>query len=454
MPTSSERMDQFLADRLDGYIGETMRLCAQPSVSATGEGVRECAQLVAEMLAQRGLAVQTFETPGQPIVVAHAPGASSRRLLFYNHYDVQPPEPLDLWTTPPFAPAIRDGKVYARGVADDKGEFVARLAALDAVRAAHGGDLPCGVVFVVEGEEEVSSPHIAQFVQDHLELLAADGALWEGGGIDPDGRPSTVLGFRGIIALELSVTTLRRDAHSGAAHILPNAAWRLLRALESIKGPDERIRIPGFYDRVRPPSPHDLDLLARQPDQEAHYRETYGVQHFVGGRRGQALAAAVFEPTCNIQGITTGYQGAGAKTVIPAVASAKLDFRLVPDQDPAEVLALLQEHLHAQGFDDVTVTPYGMMWPFKATADDPLVRLTLRAAAEVYGVEPRPPMPLGGGSSPAYAFAGPLGNIPVVHAGVGYPNANAHAPDENIRIADFLNGARHIARLLDEFAAL
>ena len=452
--TNGTQLDQYLNDNLDRYIDETIRLCAQPSVSATGYGVRECTVLVAEMIAARGFEVKTYETPGQPVVVGHAKGTSERTFLFYNHYDVQPPEPLELWTTPPFEPTIRDGKIFARGVADDKGEIIARLAAIDAVRAAHGGELPCNMVFVVEGEEEVSSPNIAQFVQDHLDILAADGALWEGGGVDHEDRPGSVLGFRGIIAVELSVETMSRDAHSGGGHILPSAAWRLVRVLTSLKDENERILIPGFYDRVIPPSAADLALIEAQVDSEPFLRQNYGVKNFVANRTGKELIRSVFEPTCNIQGIETGYQGPGTKTVIPAKATVKLDFRLVPDQNPEEILVLLRKHLDAQGFEDVQMKAHGMMWPFKASADDALVRLTHSTAAEVYGVEPRPLNPLGGGSSPAYAFSGPLGGIPVVHAGVGYPNANGHAPDENMRIKDLLNGARHIARLLDGFADL
>lgn len=447
-------IDHYLNENLDTYIDETIRLCAQPSVSATGYGVRECTKLVAEMIAARGFDVKTYETPGQPVVVGHATGESPRTFLFYNHYDVQPPEPLELWTTPPFEPAIRDGKIFARGVADDKGEIVARLAAIDAVRAAHGGNLPCNIVFVVEGEEEVSSPNIAQFVRDHLDILAADGALWEGGGVDHEDRPGSVLGFRGIIAVELSVETMSRDAHSGAGHILPSAAWRLVRVLNRLKDENERILIPGFYDRVIPPNESDLALIEAQIDSEPFLRKTYGVKEFVAGRTGKELIRSVFEPTCNIQGIETGYQGPGTKTVIPCKASVKLDFRLVPDQNPEEIVDLLRKYLDAEGFEDVQIKTHGMMWPFKASADDPLVHLTHVTAAEVYGVEPRPLNPLGGGSSPAYAFSGPLGGIPVVHAGIGYPNANGHAPDENMRISDFLNGARHIARMLDGFADL
>ena len=451
---TNKALDQYLTDHLDRYIDETIRLCAQPSVSATGYGVRECAALVMEMIAARGFDVKLYETSGQPVVVGHAKGASDRTFLFYNHYDVQPPEPLELWTTPPFEPAIRDGKIFARGVADDKGEIVARLAAIDAVRAVHGGELPCNIVFVVEGEEEIGSPTIAQFVRDHLDILAADGALWEGGGVDHEDRPGSVLGFRGIVTLELTAETMSRDAHSGNGHILPNAAWRIVRLLNRLKDENERILIPGFYDRVLPPTAADLALIDAQVDNEQFLRESYGVKNFVANRSGKELMTSVFEPTCNIQGIVTGWQGQGTKTVIPAKATVKLDFRLVPDQNPEEIIELLRRYLDDQGFEDVEIKTHGMMWPFKASADDPLVRLTHETAAEVYGVEPRPLIPLGGGSSPAYAFSAPLGNIPVVHAGVGYPNSNGHAPNENMRISDFLNGARHISRLIDGFASL
>ncbi len=238
--------DQYIHENLQKAIDETIRLCAQPSVSATGQGVRECAGLTAEILKGHGLEVQSFETQGNPILVGRAAGKSPRTLLFYNHYDVQPPEPLELWTSPPFEPTVRDGALYARGVSDDKGELIARLFALEAVRAAHGGELPCGVTFVVEGEEEVSSPNIAGFVREHLELLACQAAIWEVGGVDLEGRPGTTLGARGILDVELSVEAMSTDAHSGNAHALPSAAWRLLRALASLKDEHERILISGL----------------------------------------------------------------------------------------------------------------------------------------------------------------------------------------------------------------
>ncbi len=452
MTSNARHIDAFLSERLDEYIAETARLCASPSISAQGVGLPECAGLVADLLERKGFQVQSIPTEGAPVVVGRLEGLASRTLLFYNHYDVQPPEPLELWTTPPFEPVVRDGALYARGAKDDKGEFVARLAAVDAVRAAHGGTPPCGVLFVVEGQEEIGSPHIARFVQDHKDLLSCHGAVWEEGGTDADGRPQVSLGRRGILEVELGVETMRVDAHSGAADTLPNAAWRLLRALASLKGPDERIRIPGFYDAVLPPSARDVEMLDALPDYEPHLRATYGVREFVLGRKGQDLNRAVFEPTCNIQGLTAGYQGAGAKTVIPARAAAKLDFRLLPDQDPDEIFGLLEKHLEHEGFGDVEVTWIGAMWPSRVSVDDPLVGLTARTGEEVYG-KPSLLLPLGGGSSPFYAFARPL-RIPVVTAGVGYGRNRTHAPDEHVRLCDFLNAARHIARILEGFGDL
>lgn len=242
---------------------------------------------------------------------------------------------------------------------------------------------------------------------------------------------------------------------------LPNAAWRLHRALGTLKGSDERILIPGFYDHALPPSTKDLELFEALPDREAWLRQQLGVgdkEHrltFVNEMHGRDLQKAVFNPTCNIDGVdgyiaTAGYQGAGMKTVIPAKATAKVDFCLVPDQDPDDLFMKLRSHLDTQGFSDVKVTRLGAMWPYKASADDPLVALTVRTGEEVYGKKSLIDA-LGGGSSPAYAFAKPLG-ISVVDAGIGYWDSRGHAPDENIRIQDFLNGARHLARILEGFS--
>ena len=266
---------------------------------------------------------------------------------------------------------------------------IARLAAVDAVRAAHGGQLPCNVTFVVEGEEEIGSRHFADFVLAHTDLLAAQGAIWEEGSIDARGAPVCWLGPRGLLYVELAVETMIRDAHSGSAHVLPNAAWRLLQALATLKDERERVLIPGFYDDALPLSDRERAIIEAYYDggaAEISSRAAFGVEQFLNGLSGLAWTEAVFNPTCNIAGLTAGYQGPGSKTVIPAQASAKVDFRLVPDQDPRDILTKLRTHLDQQGFTDVTVTTLGGMgYPYKQDPENALIQLSLRTGEEVYG---------------------------------------------------------------------
>jgi acetylornithine deacetylase/succinyl-diaminopimelate desuccinylase-like protein len=250
--------------------------------------------------------------------------------------------------------------------------------------------------------------------------------------------------------VEIHLSTLARDAHSGSAHALPSAAWRLVRLLASLKDEQENILIPGWYDGVQPPNQLDLEYLQALPSDEQEVKKELGLEEFLLGRTGLELAKAVFHPTCNIQGITSGYQGEGMKTIVPAHAAAKLDFRLVPGQSPDDLFPKLRSYLDACGFEDAVLTRRGSMYPYKASAEDPFIRLAQQLAPEVYG-QALLINPLAGGSSPIYAFAGPLGDIPVLWAGVGGPNARAHSPDENIEIKNFLNGSRYIARILAEF---
>ena len=438
------QLDAYLTLHLDESIHELAHLCAQPSVSVQNWGLQECAELVGQMLRQRGFAVQIHPTPGAPIVFGERRGLSNKTLLIYNHYDVQPPEPLELWETPPYEPSLRDGKLYARGVSDDKGHIVHRLFAMDAWLHALG-DLPCTVKFIIEGEEECSSEHLEAFVLSHQDLLAADGCLWEFGGVDYREVPMQYLGLRGICYVELSVETARMDMHSGlGGSILPNAAWRLTWALNSLKGPDEHICIPGFYDRVRPPSERDRQLIAALPDESQQLLEEFAA--FIKGLKGgpELRTVEVFEPTCTICGLTSGYQGPGSKTVQPARASAKVDFRLVPDQDPQEVLELLRRHLDAEGFPDVQIADLGSEPPARTDPDHPFVQMVVESARQPFGA-PMQIVPMSG------PFVHVL-KLPVATQGIGSPGTRAHAPNENIRIDLYLKGAQQMARILGEFA--
>lgn len=450
---SLEQVDKYLNDHLDESLQELARLCAQPSVAAQNWGMQECARLVADMLAARGFDVEIMATDGAPVVFGSRSGHSEKTLLFYNHYDVQPPEPLDLWVSPPFEPAIRDGKMYARGVSDDKGHIVSRLFAIGALLEANDGELPCNIKFVIEGEEEISSVHLHEFVRDHAEKLSADACIWEFGGVDHRDVPMQYLGLRGICYVELSVRTARIGAHSRiGGSIFPNAAWRLVWALATLKGPDERIRLPGHYDSVIPPSDRDRELMEQLPDPAQDYKERFGIQKFIQGLEGGAdlRLAEVFEPTCTICGLNSGYQGEGSKTVLPAFASAKVDFRLAPGQTPRQVLDALRIHLDEHGFEDVEINFLGGEPPARTDPDDPFVKLVVDTANEVYDA-PMEIVPMIGGSGPNYPFIHELG-LPVATTGVGYPGSQAHAPNENLRIDLYLTGARHIARIIQAFA--
>jgi acetylornithine deacetylase/succinyl-diaminopimelate desuccinylase-like protein len=438
----------WLEEHLDAHLAELTTLCAQPSVSTRGEGMDACAQLVGEMLRSRGFDVELLETAGFPVVLGEL-GHGERSLLLYNHYDVQPPEPLERWESPPFEPQLRGGRFYARGAVDDKGHVMSRLAALDAYRAAYG-DPPFRIVFLIEGEEEVGSVNLPDVIARHAARLCADGCIWEVGGVDLDGRPESTLGLRGSVAVELDVRTAHHDAHSGEDGHLPSAAWRLVWALASLKDEHERIAIPGFYDDAIEPSARQVALLDALPLDEAAAREHYGVRAFAGGRTGAALKRAVLEPTCTINGIRSGYIGDGQQAIIPATAHAKLEFRLVPGQDPARIARALRDHLDAQGFDDVETTVLDdALHGVAVDPDHPFVALCSGVLEEVYGSAPVL-YPWAGGSGPLHPFVDLLGVTPM-DVGIFYPGSLAHAPNEHFRVADWLSGTEAMARILRAF---
>lgn len=454
MPDKAQ-IDSYIAAHRDDAIAELKRLCAIPSVSAKGEALEPCAELVAELMRARSLEAKIMPADGGPPIVfgeAKSDRADAPTVLFYNHYDVQPAEPLELWDSPPFDLTIRDGKAFARGVGDDKGHIISRLFALDALREANGGKYPFHIKFFAEGEEEVGSPHLDAFVEKHAEILRADACIWEEGGVDENDRPFLYCGMRGIAYFQLSVKTIAYDAHSGmGGSLLPNAAWRIVWALASLKDKNERILIPNHYDPAKPASLRDLQLLEAMPDDEAFFLKQFGLEpgEFVGGKQTTGLEykrRAVFEPTLTVCGLDSGWQGPGSKTVLPSEATAKMDFRLVPDQDPETVQKALRAHLDANGFSDIEITYLGGQRPARVDPDHPLVQLAAETGEEVYG-KPALIAPIVGGSGPMWWFSDFLG-MPVTSPGIEYPGLRAHAPNENIRLDDFALGTRHLAYLL------
>lgn len=445
---------------IDAHLDETLERLRQyvalPSVAAQQQHIPETAEFVKGMLESVGATAEILpkEAPGNPVVVGELPGPSgegSRTLLLYNHYDVQPAEPFELWTAPPFE-VRRDGDLlYGRGISDNKGHLVSRLFAIRALQEVlpgKDGRLPVTIKFLVEGDEEIGSPKLEEFVEQHRERLAADVCLHEGGGVNASGRPIVSLGVKGILAVQLKVRTASRDSHSSDAATVPNAAWRLVWALSTLKDADERVRIPGFYDAVRPPTEQEGAFLRELPHEEEELRKNLELRDFVCGVRGDDFnRRMVFEPTCTINGLSSGYEGAGMKTVLPAEAMAKLDFRLVPDQDPHDIAEKVRKHLAAEGFADIEVHAAEGEFPARSAADHPFVELVRATAREVYGKEPVV-YPNMAGTQPLHPMMQHLG-VPMASAGIGYPDARAHAPDENIRLPDFVLGTKHVAAIIE-----
>ncbi len=438
----------------DRFISQLKRLCGQPSVAAQDLGLREAAQLVLEMVKGIGADARIIEVADAPPVVYGEVGAGDKTLIIYDHYDVQPPEPLDQWESDPFSPEIREGFLYGRGVSDNKGDLVSRLQAIEAYQQTMG-DLPVQIKFVFEGEEEVGSPHLAQFVEENRELLlGGDGCLWEGGRKDMAGRPQIYLGLKGILYVELRARGASRDLHSSWAPIVPNPAWRLVWALNTLKDEYDRITVDGLMDHVIPPPDKDLELLRGIPFEEDKIKADLDIPEFLSAVEGmEALQRLLYAPTCTICGIEAGYTGEGTKTVLPSEARVKLDFRLVPHLEPDIVLDLLRKHLDRRGFEDIGITLFSGEHPAKSSPDAPIARAAIEAARLVYEQDPVI-YPLMAGSGPMYPLSEALGIPAVSGVGVGHAQSRIHAPNENIRLSDYFESIKFTGQLIRIFAAI
>ncbi len=444
----------YVDSNRDRFLEALKKLCAQPSIAAHGIGVAETAELVLKMLNEIGADARLIDVGGAPPVVYGEIGEGERTLIVYDHYDVQPPEPLDQWESEPFSPDVRDGLLYCRGVADNKGDLLARLQALEAYQATMGG-IPLRVKFVFEGEEEVGSPHLPEFVERNKGLLVgADGCLWEGGRKDMSGRPELYLGVKGILYVELRARGASRDMHSSFAPLVPNPAWRLVSALSTLKDDRDRITIDGLMEQVGQPSPEELELVEKIPFEDDQILEDLDISEFLGGVKGaDAVRQLLYSPTCTICGMVAGYTGEGSKTVLPSEARVKLDFRLVPDLKPDLVWDLLRRHLDRRGFEDVEIVRMSGEHPARSSVEAPVAQAAIQAAKIVYGLDPVV-YPTMAGGGPMYPLSTALG-IPVVSGlGVGHAQSRIHAPNENIRLEDYFQCIKFTGEFIRIFAEM
>ena len=458
--TDRAKIRQFVEANGRRFVETLKEACSVPSISAEGLGLDQMSGWLEDKLKGMGAEVSRLEVAGAPPALlgqfrgSGGPGAGARTLMIYDHYDVQPVDPIDLWHSPPFEPAEREGRVFARGVADNKGDLIARLCALETYQEVVG-ELPFNVKFFVEGEEETGSVHFEQICRAHADRLHADHCVWEGWRIDHEGRPELVYGCKGLLYVELRCRLLTYDQHSSNACYIPSAAWRLLQAVATIRGADGRVAIAGFYDDARAPDPADLPLLERLPFDEAAELKRLGISEFADGLTGTELRRAlIYNPTANIAGFVTGYTVPGAsKTVLPAEAMAKLDFRLVPEQDAADVARKLRRHLDDHGFKDIELEPLGEENPSRSPTDSVLGQAIESEAGAWWPLSPAvwPLMPATG---PMYPIANMLG-IPICSPpGVTRPDSAIHAPNEQIRVDDFYDVIGYTAGYLSAYGEL
>jgi acetylornithine deacetylase/succinyl-diaminopimelate desuccinylase-like protein len=444
-PDLSDVFAYIDAHRQD-YLSRLIDYLRRPGISAHGEGIGEVASYIAAVMQRIGMRTRILPTAGWPMVLGERldrPGAPT--VLLYGHYDVQPPDPLDAWVSPPFEPEVRDGRLYARGVGDNKGQHFANILALEALLACRSA-LPCNVRVLLEGEEEVGSPHMPGFARDHRDEIMADLVITSDGPVHESGQSQILFGVRGVLSFELRATGANRDLHSGNwGGIAPNPLWTLVHLLASMKDAQGRITIEGFYDDVQPLTDLEREALARLPADAGRVKLSLGLEQL-----DQPLERGLMErlsawPTLTINGLHGGYGGPGSKTVLPHEALAKCDIRLVEAQRADDIFEKVVEHARRRA-PGVQVVHQGAMEPSKTPLDSPYAGPLRRAIAAAQGREPLL-VPAMGGSLPDYVFTKTLG-IPAFV--VPYANADEanHAPNENLEIERFYLGIKTGAAML------
>jgi acetylornithine deacetylase/succinyl-diaminopimelate desuccinylase-like protein len=442
----------YIEEHRDEYVQRLMEYVSRPSISAQGIGIAETSEFLAKLLDGLGMQPRILPTSGWPMVLGQRSDMPDKpTLLLYGHYDVQPPEPLEEWITPPFEPAIRDGRIYGRGVGDNKGQHLAQILAIEALLACRGS-LPCNVKLLLEGEEEIGSPRMPEFVEAHRDDLAADLVVTSDGGIDPSGRPTIVFGVRGVLSFELRARGANQDLHSGRfGGVAPNPIWTLVHLLATMKNPQGDITIDGFYDNVRPITDAERAAMDELPIDSGALMRELDLGHLdAPADRGIAERLMAW-PTLTINGFLGGYTGKGSKTVLPHQAGVKCDIRMVENQTADEIFARVQAHVQNHA-PNVELIRQGSMDPSRTALESRFAEPIRRAVMQAQGEAPLL-VPSAGGSLPDYVFTKRLGIPSFV---VPYANADEanHAPNENMEIERFIKGIRTGAALIAQIAAL
>jgi len=443
-------------DRLDplATLQEFLRFRSISTQPEHAPDLASCAEWLREKLTDIGLSAAVHPTPGSPVVLASTPRDPSKRtVLIYGHYDVQPPDPLEGWTTPPFVPRVEGGRIYARGAADNKGQILAHILGV-AETLREKGSLPVNVIFLIEGEEEIGSPHLEEFLREHREELACDLVAISDTAMAAGNKPALTYALRGIAAMELIVRGPARDLHSGLfGGAVANPVTVLARLLASLHDEQGRVRIPGFYDAVRPLQDWEREAAAdleKAAGGDAAIKELAGVTELAGEKGYSTIERIGARPTAEVNGIGGGYQGAGTKTVLPKEAFAKLTFRLVADQDPHAILAAAEEYLRAQTPPGVlleVITGHsGGAYQSDPNSSDGLA--ARKALAGAFGAEPL--LLRDGGSIPILATLKEILGVDSHLLGLANPDSRIHSPDENMLIENFLGGIRMNRILLEE----
>ena len=448
-------LDTFLEQNDSRILGELFEFLRIPSVSARSEhngDTARAADWLKQSLEKIGMTATIHATAGHPIVLGewrHANGAPT--VLVYGHYDVQPVEPVDLWTSPPFEPTVRDGKIYARGSVDDKGQLFLHVKALEAHLATRKR-LPLNIVLLAEGEEEVGSANLEQFISKNRKLLKADVAVISDSSMFAPGQPSILSSLRGLAYFQIDVQGPKCDLHSGSyGGAVVNPATALAKIIATFHDENGHIAIEGFYDKVREWEPEIREQMRGLPFNEKEFLEEVGAPSLDGEKGYSILERLWTRPTCEVNGLLSGYTGEGAKTVLPAKAMAKVSCRLVPDQDPAEIEKLMDTHVSKVAPKGVTVTVKHLHGgrPWKAKLDGPIFDAARRALAKAFE---REPVIVGeGGSIPVVDDFQRILGTPVLLVGFGLPGENAHAPDEWMSTDNFRKGMIAMAALWDEY---